>query len=445
VKWAALAVIILLVAPLSQWLRRRPEKIAWVCFAIGLMPFIGEYFHLLLAVVSWAMWDGYSKGIEISLTDLLAILLFLSLRDKHIKIPFLFPMALYLVVVLIASITSTIPVASLFYCWQLLRIYFIYAVVFLAVTSNSAAAPSLLIGMACGEGLELFVASWQRFGLGVLQASGTMESQNELGLVSHFVMFPFFAIMLGGRRGWLPAVAVLASLVVDTLTTSRGTITLGVSGLALTYALSSMSKWSSRKALVALAGLGILAVAVPFALANFEQRFSASGGNYGLAEDSERIAYKDAAAMMVEDFPGGVGPNLFSIVGNSGGYYERAGVAPVLGSRAGRVHNVYWLVLAETGFLGLITYLAFVLSPLATALRYGFGGRREANRDLLLGLAVTLIIVYIHSREEWVLISYTMQSLLAINFGLVAALASEYRSPRTSTVFLSPTVRLPPI
>jgi O-antigen ligase len=445
VKWGVVALIVLSIAPLSQWLRRRPEKVAWVCFALGLLPFITEYLHLFMATVSWPSWAGYSTGIEITLEDLLAVLVFVSIRNKNSRIPFLLPMALYLAATLIASVGAMYTTAALFYCWQLLRIFFIYIAVFTAVSADFTAARALLIGMACGELVELGIASWQRVGLGMLQAHGTMESQNELGLVSHFVMFPFFAILLGGRRGWLPGIVVLAGLVVETLTTSRGTVMLGVAGLALTYALSSMSKWSSRKALVALAGLAILAAAVPFALASFEQRFSGSGGDPGLAEDSERIAYKTAAAMMFEDFPGGVGPNHFTVIANAGGYYIRAGEAPYSSGLAGRVHNVYWLVLAESGILGLVTYLGFLLFPLVMALRYGVGGQRESSRDLLLGLGVTLIIVYIHSWEEWVPITYTMQNLLAINFGLVAALAAKYRVPRASAIVLSPIIRLPPI
>jgi O-antigen ligase len=444
-KWGALALLVALILPLSQWLRRRPEKVAWVCFALGLLPFVTEYLHLFMATVSWASWAGYARGIEISVEDLLAVLLIVSIRNNNARIPFLLPMALYLFATLIATINATYTTAALFYCWQLVRIFAIYIAVFIAVTSEFAAARALLVGMACGEMVELVFAAWQRLGLGVLQTHGTMESQNELGLVSHFVMFPFFAILLGGRRGWLPGIVVLAGLVVEVLTTSRGTVMLGVIGLALTYALSSMSKWSSRKALIALAGLAVLAAAAPFALASFEQRFSGSGGDPGLAEDAERIAYKAAAAMMLADFPGGVGPNHFTVVANADGYYIRAGEAPYSSGLAGRVHNVYWLVLAETGIFGLITYLGFLLFPLVMALRYGVGGQRETNRDLLLGLGVTLVIVYIHSWEEWVPITYTMQNFLAINFGLVAALAAKYRAPRASTIILSPIVRLPPI
>lgn len=444
-KWAALAFVVALIAPLSQWLRRRPEKIAWICFAIGLLPFITEFLHLYMAPISWPTWPGYTHGFEITLADLLAALVFISVRDKRPRIPLLLPMALYVVAALIASVNAMFPTAALFYCWQLIRVMFLYSSIFIAVTSNFSAARMLLIGMACGELLELVVAVRQRFEFAVLQTQGTMESQNELGLVSHFVMFPFFAIMLGGRRGWLPLVVVLAGLAVDTLTTSRGAITLGIAGLVLTYTLSSISKWSGRKALMALAGVAILSLALPFALANFEQRFSGSVSNPGLAEDAERIAYKSAAAMMVDDFPGGVGSNHFTMIGNAGGYYLRAGEAPYASGLGGRVHNVYWLVLAETGYLGLITYLGFLLSPMIMAFRYGRGNPRDAHRDLLLGLGVTLVIICIHSWEEWVTITYTMQSLLAINFGLVAALASEYRAPRPSRLVLSPSIQAPSI
>lgn len=447
-KWVALAVLLALIPPLSQWLRQRPEKIVWVCFALGLLPYIVEDLHLFVAPVSWPGWAGYTTGTEITLEDFFALVLFLSIQKSNSKIPLLAPMALYILATLIASANALYTTAALFYCWQLLRVCFIYSVVFIVVTANFASARALLIGMACGELVELVVASYQRFGMGVLQTHGTLGSQNELGLVSHFVMFPFFAIMLGGRRGWLPAVVVLAGLVVETLTTSRGTILLGVAGMALVYALSSLSKWNSRKALIALGGLVVLAAATPFALASFEQRFSGTGDSLGLAEDAERVAYKAAAAMIVEDFPGGVGPNHFTIVADLDGYFIRAGEAPYARGLAGRVHNVYWLVLAETGYLGLITYLGFLLFPLALALRYGVGGQREADRDLLLGLGVTLIIVYIHSWEEWVPIAYTLQTFLAINFGLIAALAAKYRQPQASasaSAVMSSPIFQPPI
>ena len=312
-KWAALAFLVALIAPLSQWLRRRPEKVAWGCFLLGFLPFITEFLHLSMATISWPSWPGFSTGIEITLEDLLAVALLMSIRNKTFRMPFLLPMTMYLAATLIASLNSLYPVASLFYCWQLVRVVFIYIVVFNVTVSDFASVRSLLIGMACGELVELVAALWQRFGLAVLQTHGTLESQNELGIVSHFVMFPFFAIMLGGRRGWLSAFVVLAGLVVETLTTSRGTVVLGVVGLGMTYVLSSMSKWNSRKAFVALAGFVILAAATPFALASFEQRFSDSGGDPGLAEDTERLAYKAAAAMIFEDFPGGVGPNHFTM------------------------------------------------------------------------------------------------------------------------------------
>jgi O-antigen ligase len=428
VKWGVFALMIVAILPLSQELRRRPERIVWICLAVGFLPFVTVSYHLLMATVSWPAWPGYSKGVEITLTDFFSIAIILGNPGGLRRIPFLAPMALYLLAALAASASAIYPEASLFYCWQLMRVFIIYLAVFSAVTSDSKAVWALLVGMAFGELLELAVAGSQRFRSGMLQASGTFNSQNELGLVSHFVMFPFFALLLGGRRGWLPLVIVPAALLVDTLTTSRAAAVLGVAGLGLTYALSSLSKWSSRKAMIALAALAIVATITPFAVANFAQRFSESGNNnLGLSEDMERLAYKKAAGMILDDFPGGIGPNQFTFIANVRGYFTRAGVAPRTASRAGAVHNVYWLVLAETGIPGLITYLGFLLFPLFAALRYGLGGIRGSNRDLLLGLAATLIVFCIHSWEEWVPITYTIQSFLAINFGLIAALMAESR------------------
>ena len=102
-------------------------------------------------------------------------------------------------------------------------------------------------------------------------------------------------------------------------------------------------------------------------------------------------------------------------------------------------------MLAETAIPGLVTYLGFLLFPLAMALRYGLGAQREPERDLLLGLGVTLIMVYIHSWEEWVPITYIVQNFLVINFGLVAALSAKYRVPRASESILAPIIRLPPL
>ena len=398
------------------------------CFLIGLLPFITNWFHLLTAPISWNGWVGYTKGLELYVLDFVAVVILLVLRGNLTRPPFIVPMSLYFVAVLIATFNAQMIEAAAFYCWQLLRVFLVYFTVANVCMFEFGAVSAILTGLAAGEVLECAIAIWERFGLHVLQTWGTLGSQNELGIASHFVVLPFFAIILGGRRGWLPIVVVLAGMMTYTLTTSRASVLLGLTGLCLIWLLSSFSQFSRRKLGVVTIGLVALAVVAPIAMASFDERFART--NLGLAEDSERLAYKRAAWMMLEDHPGGVGPNNFALVGNTGGYYGRSGGISGNG-RSSNVHNLYLLVLAETGPIGLASFILMLASPLVMALRYGLFGRLGAGdpkRDFLIGASVTLLIVYAHSTEEWVMVAAELQYLLAILFGLIAGVTAEEKA-----------------
>jgi hypothetical protein len=56
----------------------------------------------------------------------------------------------------------------------------------------------------------------------------------------------------------------------------------------------------------------------------------------------------------------------------------------------------------------------------------------DPRGDLLLGLGCALLVVYIHSYEEWIFVVFDSQYLLAIVMGLIAGLTQElhYWHPR---------------
>ena len=208
---------------------------------------------------------------------------------------------------------------------------------------------------------------------------------------------PSLRSCLGGRRGWLPVVVVLAGTMTYALTTSRASVLLGLTGLVLVWLLSSLTQFSGRKLGVVTVGLVALAVVSPIVMTSFDARFAHS--KFVLDEDAECLAFKRATWMMLEEYPGGVGPNNFALVGNTGGYYNRSGGISSLG-RSSNVHNLYRLVLSETGPLGLVSFILLLASPLVMALRYGLFGRlgaEDPKRDFLIGASVRLLIVYVHS------------------------------------------------
>ena len=389
---------------------------------MGFLPFAVWGFHLLMAFNSWVQWPGFVKGAEISILDVLALAVYLSLPRTHHKLPFRLSMAFYFFTVLLSAFQSPVPMASLLYAWQLARMLLVYAVVVKA-SADERVVPALLTGMVIGLSFEACIAIWERVGLGVLQVGGSLVDKNYLGLMSHFVVFPWFALLLAGQRGWRPILGPLAGVVVEVLTVSRATIGLAAAGYAGLFLLSAVRGWTSRKAILALAGSLAMVVVTPLVVASLEQRFSQ---HTGVQNDyDERAAFEKAAGMIIADHPFGVGANYYVVIANTEGYNNRAGVAPTAGSDSTNVHNVYLLVAAESGYIGLFAFLIVLLQPLIVAFRCGWRNRGDRRGDLLLGLGASLLIVYIHSYFEWIFITASAQYMFALNAGAIAGLAAQ--------------------
>jgi O-Antigen ligase len=421
VKWAALIVVLTAIAPLSWWLRQNPREIPKLLMLLGFLPFGTGVFHLYMATISWAEWPGYVKGAEVSLLDALALAVYLSFPGTRHPLPFRFSMALYFLAVLLSLFQTQVPMATFFYAWQLARMFLVYAAVTRACAADPRAAPAFLKGMVLGLFMEAGVASWERIALGVVQTGGTTGHQNLLGLMSHFVAFPSFALLLASQAGWQPLAGTLAGLAVQVMTTSRATLGLGGLGYAVVFVLSALRGWTTRKTLVLLLGAAAIAMLAPAVQSSFDRRFAAEGSS----DYDERGALEKAAAMVLSDYPLGVGANLYVIVANTQGYNSTAGVAPTTGSGSANVHNVYWLVAAETGYVGLITFVLFLLRPMMVAFLCGLRHRGDPRGDLLLGLGVALLVVYVHSFFEWIFVTFHAQYMLAMEFGLVAGLAQQ--------------------
>ena len=265
------------------------------------------------------------------------------------------------------------------------------------------------------------MAAWERFGHGVVQAAGSFGHQNLLGMMSHFVVFPLFALLLAGNRERLVALGPIAGIATAVLTASRATLGFAGIGYVELFVLSALRKWTSRKAAILMTGIMIAVVAAPLAIWSVQRRFETEPmGPY-----DERAAFKKAASMILADHPLGVGANNYVVVANTGGYNDKAGVAWVSGSESANVHNIYWLVAAETGYLGLVTFLLLLLRPLTTAFVCGWRNRGDLRGDLLLGLGVSLLTVYLHSCFEWIAITFPAQYMFALTSGMVAGLAQQ--------------------
>ncbi len=420
-KWAALAVVLAAFFPLADWLRRNPSHTPKVWMLVGVLPFFLATLHFMVAPISWAAWPGYVHGAELTAIDVIAAAFYLVLPRAGGRLPFRLSMVIYFFVVVASTIPAKVPMASLFYAWQLARMFLVYAVVARAC-ADERVVPALLSGMAVGLCIEVVVALWQREH-GTLQTGGTLGHQNLLGMMSHFVVFPWVALLLAGQRGWAPVVGPIAGAIVDVLTISRATVGFAAVGCAILFLISAWRQWTSRKAMILVSGTAAAAVLVPVIYLSFQERFEIQPIDASVYD--ERAAFEKAATMMLSDHPFGVGANNYVVVANTDGYNQRAGVAAVTSSEGANVHNLYFLAAAETGYVGTLTLVLMLLQPIILAFRCGWRHRGDRRGDLLLGLGLSMLIVCIHSFFEWVFISYPAQYMFSIEAGIVAGLAQQ--------------------
>src|SRR5215467_3708849 len=194
-KWAGLILVIAAIAPLAGWLRRNPREAPKLWILVGFLPFAIVPFHLYAAPISWAGWSGYVQGVEFTVLDGIVIAIYLSLPRSSFPLPFRTSMYLYFAAVVLSVFQAEVRMAALFYPWQLARMFLLYATVVRA-SRDERVIPAILTGMAIGLCMETGFAVWERFVQGALHAGGTFGHQNFLGMVSHFVVFPFFALLL---------------------------------------------------------------------------------------------------------------------------------------------------------------------------------------------------------------------------------------------------------
>jgi hypothetical protein len=420
-KWVILISALAGVLPLAAFIRRYPSIARSIYLLMGMLPFAQSAIpHLNIALISWAAWPGFVKGAEFSALDLVALAVYLTLPRAPSPVPFRLAMLFYFFAVLLSSLRAEEPVAALFYPWQLARMFLIYAVVAKACVDERF-VPSLLTGMAVALCFEAGVVLWERFALGELQPSGNFVHQNTLGLVSHFVVFPYLALLLGGyRRG--PAAAIsLSGALIAVLTASRATIGLAGFGYAVLFSLSILRRGTQWKAAIGLVGICGLAVLALLAASSLERRIAAAP----ISEYDERAAFESAAASILADHPMGIGANNYAYVATVEGYSRQARVVSVDLSKSPHVHNSYWLTAAETGYIGLIAFIVLLARPLTVAFLCAWRSRDDYRGELLLGLGTALLVVYIHAAFEWIFLTVEVQYMFAMTVGMVAGLAQQ--------------------
>ena len=424
-KWIFLAGLLVLTPPLATYLRNHRQYLPKAAFVLALLPFIEMRLNVTASPYSWPTWPGFVKGIDISLSDGLAIAMIYA--GSRVATPLRLKLAFgfYVAAFLLSTAFAEIYVPSIFYGWQLVRVLLLYYAVTRASAVERDVPAYLLSGLIAGLSIQAVVVVQQKMS-GLAQAGGWFGHQNLLGMASHFIIYPAFAAFLGGHYVRRTALCVGAAFIVAWAGGSRATIGLMCAGLALTIVLSCWQQMSSRK--IAVAGLALLFIvaAVPVLYGAVERRSE----DVRAASNEERERMREGARMVIADYPLGVGANRFVTVANVGGYYARAGV--VWNSVGALVHNTYYLVAAEMGFLGLGALIGLLVAVLSLA----WSNMRRAppgfGSEYSVATVVIILAVAVHSYFEWITMFWVIHFLFAMNVGVMVALRASLPNKRAA-------------
>lgn len=419
-KWIILIALLGMLGPLTVVLRSQPKYILHACFFMGLLVFFIDP-YLNISPVSWR-WTGAVKGFEVSILDIIAFAIIFATRPVRIPLGLKVGVGIYLTAMAISTMMAVQLTPALFSVWQLLRAILVFVAVARATAVVKDAPLALVAGLGIGIGIESVLATKQYLG-GNMQPGGTLGHRNILGLTSHFAVMPAFALLLAGRRTQLAALVVLAGAVIAIAGGGRATIGLYAVGLLITIVLSIRHKMTGRKGAIAGAAVLGLLLAAPIMLWAVERRSDAARAS----SDEERREMIMAARMIIADNPMGVGPNQYLLVANIGGYSSRAGVAWNTANRSAPVHNSYYLVTAEEGFLGLIGMITTLLSAIAVGFRALKRIPTGERSEILVGLVAAMMISCVHLAFEWVFATYYVQYLLAMSMGSLVGITAFLR------------------
>jgi hypothetical protein len=382
-------------------------------------------FNLTASPISWPSWPGPVKGLDFSLIDSVAVAVLLSSRristPTSIKISF----SIYAIAVLISTLRSDVMMGSMFYAWQVTRTVLVYMAIARACVTVKGVPFAVVSGIGAGLVIQAGVSLHQYIG-GTAQAGGWFGHQNLLGMASHFGTFPAAALLLAGIYPKRAFAVAAAGLLVAFTGASRATIGLFVVGLALTWILSVYARSTGRKMAIGSGMMVAMLIAAPLLWSAVERRTDTQreGSN------EMRAQMVRAARMIITDYPMGVGPNRYVVVANTGGYAARAGIAWNPSNREAPVHNTFYLVTAEMGWLGLLG----LVSLLGSIIAVGVSSVRRASKgmegELLVGVTASLIVFTVHAYFEWITMYFHIHYLVAINLGLLIGLRQIAAAPK---------------
>jgi hypothetical protein len=386
--------------------------------------------------VSHETYRGTSRGFEVGLVDLAALVMFfVIIFRKEFRLKLFPPGAwifwIYFFFSLLSIVNSDITVYSWFEIWKMLRMYFYFLVFYNYFIDLERI--KLAIMMLPALVIYIFmIAVYQKYVQHLYQIPGPLPHQNSLCMYMSVLGNIFFAVVMNHKMKSLETMLFMAIFGMSSLlvifTLSRAGLACYVGGCIVTLIFSYLSGVNAKKILITAAlGLAAFAAAM-FAMKSIIKRIETA------PKESRITRYNLAvsAINMANDKALGVGLNNFGLKVNRpypySEHFEKGKYAEDF--KEGLVETVYLMVAAETGWFNLFVFIVLIMFYYFQNMFNIFRFYKREIQFIAIGIAGALSSIYIQSTLEWVLKQSCNFYQLMFVFAIVAAMSTVYKKER---------------
>ncbi len=377
---------------------------------------------------SMETYRGTSRGFEIGLVDITAIILFFVIYSRRDKFPITLPPASFLYFIyftfsLISIINSDVYIYSFFELWKMIRMYFYFFVIYNLVRSFEDIEQFLKFMLVIVAFITIIVLK-QKYLEGMFQTSGPFPHQNSL--VMYMIVYGsiFLSYLLNVKDAkiyvWILAFGAASVDIISTL--SRGGMAVFSISIFIVFLLSYRNKFTLKKLGITLVFLiGATGILYKASDTIIERVQTAPEESLNV-----RVVLAQAAQNMANDNFFGVGLNNFGLKINPPYNYGEHIERKDDDEKGGIVETVYLLIAAETGWANLgvfISILLFFYFKNIKNYRLMIKKKYIKYRYLPMAFIGCLTSIYLQSTMEWVLKQTNNFYQLMFIFALIAVIS----------------------
>ena len=393
-------------------------------------------------VLSHEFYRGHAKGMETSLIEIFGLALVVaSARNKDGRWRLMAPgSVLFLLYCFLCSLSFFAAEDKMYFLLAASR-WFKGVLILMGAFHVIRGAEDLRWGLrsaAISLIYYAFLCLKLRYVDGYFQIKGYFEHQNPMAMWVYMACVPLLAAGLAPQtkkgEAMLYLGGVAAGALCTLLTVSRAALAIYAAGCALVVVMAWLRGPTARVVGITTGAVLGACFALLFAMDGLNSRLDSMANSESASEFDLRDILNMQSHAMLKDSPIGIGWNNFGVMNSRpvGAKYsailedwdESRGFAIVDENYYGNplTESLYWLILSETGYPGMIGFVLFISSTLYVASVTWWRHPKQFVGIMAGGFLVTFVLCYAHGKVERIVVQPKNLSQWLTSCGIAGAL-----------------------